>query len=206
MPADGSPHDLPADARRVGIFGGTFDPPHNGHLVVAANVRDALELDVVLLVVANEPWQKVDARPVSPAADRLALVAALCEGVDGLVADDRELRRGGPSYTADTLAEVAAPDRELYLVLGRDAAAGLPTWERAEQVRAACTPVLVERPGVPAPGLPRGWAWRRVDIPRLDISSSEVRQRALDGRPLEGLVPPAVISRLGERGLYRDRS
>ena len=194
-----------AGAVRVGVFGGTFDPPHNGHLVVAAGVREALALDVVLLVVANEPWQKVDARPVSPAEDRLAMVQALCGDVPGLQASDLELRRGGPSYTVDTLADLAAPGRELFLVLGRDAAAGLPTWHRVEEVRAACTPVLVERAGVPAPELPDGWGWVRVDVPRLDISSSELRDRAADGRPLDGLVPPAVISRLAQRGLYRER-
>ena len=86
--------------RRIGVFGGTFDPPHVGHLVVAVNVRHALALDVVLLVVANDPWQKSGTRRVSPAADRLAMVEAAVGEVDGLEASDLEMARGGTSYTA----------------------------------------------------------------------------------------------------------
>jgi nicotinate-nucleotide adenylyltransferase len=206
---DGTPSQvLPVDSRavakqRIGVFGGTFDPPHNGHLVVAVNVLRALELDRLLLVVAGVPWQKVDARPVSPAADRLAMTTAMVDGITGLEASDIEVRRPGSSFTADTLAELAAPDVELFLVLGHDAAAGLDTWERIEEVRRLAVPVLVDRPGVPDPPLPSGWGWHRVEVPRLDISSSEVRDRAEDGRPLEGLVPAAVLGRLDGRGLYR---
>lgn len=189
--------------QRIGVFGGTFDPPHNGHLVVAVNAREELGLDRLLLVVAAVPWQKVSDRAISPAEDRLAMVEALVEGVEGVEASRLELDRGGHSYTADTLAELAADDVELFLVLGGDAAAGLPTWERVDDVRRLAVPVLVDRPGVPAPPLPPGWDWRRVDLPRLDISSTEVRERAEQGRPLDGLVPPAVLRCLRSRGLYR---
>ncbi|MFP5488070.1 MAG: nicotinate-nicotinamide nucleotide adenylyltransferase, partial [Acidimicrobiia bacterium] len=89
---------------RIGVFGGTFDPPHVGHLVTAVNVRHALHLDVVILMVNNVPWQKVGSRDITPAPDRLAMVAAAVEHVDGLVAGDHEIRAGGASYTADTLA------------------------------------------------------------------------------------------------------
>lgn len=195
---------IPEGARRIGVFGGTFDPPHNGHLVVAAGALHALELDVVLLVVANRPWQKEGVRSVSDASDRLAMTVALCEGVEGVVPSTVELDRGGPSYTADTLAALEGRDRELFLVLGRDAAAGLPTWERVEEVRGRCVPVLVDRPGVPAPPLPGGWDWQVVDVPRLDISSSDLRMRAARGWPLHGLVPPAVAAEVARRGLYRD--
>lgn len=190
------------EATRVGVLGGTFDPPHNAHLVVATWVRAALDLDVVLLVVAGEPWQKVGHRAVTPAADRLALVAALCEGVAGVEACDVELRRSGPTYTADTLAELAAPGRELYLLLGHDAAAGLPTWRRVEEVQARCTPVLVDRPGAGHERLPEGWAWQRVAVPQLDISSTLLRERLAAGLPVDGLVPPGVISCIAARGLY----
>jgi len=94
--------------RRLGILGGTFDPVHVGHLVAAVNARHELGLDQVLLVVANEPWQKVGNRPVTPAADRLALVEAAVEGVEGLESSGIEIERGGPSYTADTVAELEA--------------------------------------------------------------------------------------------------
>lgn len=194
--------DLLRDARRVGIFGGTFDPPHNGHLAVATWVREALELDVMVVVVAGEPWQKVDDRVVTPADDRLAMVEAMCEGLPATVVSDLELRRRGPSFTADTLAEFVAPGRELFLVLGHDAAAGLPSWERVEEVRSRCVPVLVDRRGVAAPRLPDGWAWRRVELPRLDISSTLLRDRLERGLVVDGLAPPAVIASIGRRGLY----
>jgi nicotinate-nucleotide adenylyltransferase len=191
--------------RRIGVFGGTFDPPHVGHLVTAVNVRHELHLDVVLLVVANDPWQKSGDREVSPAADRLAMVTAAVAGVDGLEASDIELRRGGTSFTADTLAELhaAEPDAELYLVLGSDAAAGLPTWERADEVRDGATIVVVTRPGAEHGEPPPGWAWLSVESPRLDVSSTDLRRRVVDGRPLDYLLPPAVIACIEDRSLYR---
>ena len=189
---------------RIGILGGTFDPPHIGHLLAAVNVRHALGLDRVLLVVANDPWQKTVDRPVTEAADRLAMVAAAVAGVDGVEVCDMELRRGGPSYTVDTLAELAAddPDGERFLVLGSDAAAGLLSWERAEELPAFASLVLVDRPGMPCPPPPTGWTFQRVEIPRVEVSSTDLRARAADGRPLAFLVPHAVVSCIQERRLY----
>lgn len=191
---------------RLGVFGGTFDPPHVGHVVVAATARWALGLDRVLLVVANDPWQKSGDRAVTPATDRLALVEAAVEGVGAVEASDLELRRGGPSYTADTLRELgdAHPGAKLFLILGADAAAGLPTWERAEEVRRACTAVLVDRPGTPAGELPSGWDFTRLEIPRLDVTSTDLRARVAAGMPIDGLVPPGVCSVIAARGLYGD--
>lgn len=206
MSSTGLADVVPEGARRVGIFGGTFDPPHNGHLTVAASARHALDLDVVLLVVAGEPWQKVGDRAISSAADRLAMVQQLCAHTDGVEACDLEVRRPGPSYTADSLGELAAPGRTLFLVLGRDAAGGLPTWSRVDEVRSLCVPVLVDRPGVEAPPLPVGWSWQRVEIPRLDVSSTELRGRVASGQPLDGLVPPGVITCIDERRLYGGRA
>lgn len=190
---------------RIGVFGGTFDPPHVGHLVAAVNVRHDLALDRVLLVVANQPWQKVGTRPISPAADRLAMVEAAVEGVEGLEASDIEIERGGHSYTADTLATLAShePDAELFLVLGADAAAGLGTWERAEEVRTGATLVVVDRPGAVAPAVPEGWHWMHAEVPRLEVSSTDLRDRVRDGRPLDYLLSPAVIACVQERRLYR---
>lgn len=191
-------------AARIGVFGGTFDPPHVGHLVTAVNVRHALALDRVLLVVANVPWQKVGTRTISPAADRLAMVEAAVGDVAGLEASAVEIERGGPSYTADTLAALhgADPDAELFVVLGADAAAGLETWERVEEVRRRAELVVVERPGEPAPVAPDGWRWTHVEVPRLEVSSTDLRDRVADGRPLDFLLPPAVISCIAERRLY----
>ena len=194
-----------ARVARIGVFGGTFDPPHVGHLVTAVNVRHALALDVVLLVVANQPWQKLGTRPISPAADRLAMVEAAVGDVEGLEACALEIDRGGHSYTADTLAELAArdPGGSLHLVLGADAAAGLPTWERIDEVRRLADLVVVDRPGQPAATPPAGWTWTRVEVPRLEVSSTDLRDRVADGRPLDYLLPPAVIACIREHHLYR---
>lgn len=204
MPA-ARPTPPPDRWRRVGVFGGTFDPPHVGHLVAAVDVRHELDLDVVLLVVANDPWQKSSSRAITPAADRLALVAAAVDGVPGLEACDLEVRRGGTSYTADTLAELAArhPGAELFLVLGSDAAAGLPTWERADEVRRAATVAVVTRPGAEGGRPPEGWTWVAVEAPRLDVSSTDLRARVAGGRPIDFLVPRPVAELIEARGLYR---
>ncbi|HEU5083593.1 MAG TPA: nicotinate-nucleotide adenylyltransferase [Acidimicrobiales bacterium] len=190
---------------RIGVFGGTFDPPHVGHLVTAVNVRHDLALDRVLLVVANQPWQKVGTRPISPAADRLAMVEAAVGDVQGLEASAMEIERGGSSYTADTLAELARkhPGAELFVILGADAATGLPTWERVEEVRALASLVVVDRPGEPPPVIPAGWSWTHVEVPRLEVSSTDLRDRVCDGRPLDYLLPRPVISCIRERQLYR---
>jgi len=190
--------------RRVGVFGGTFDPPHVGHLVAAVNVRHALRLDVVLMVVANIPWQKVGERAVSAADDRLAMVRSAVDGVDGLEASDLELRRGGASYSAETLAELRAadPHADLFLVVGADAAAGLDTWERGDELCRLATIVVVDRPGVGPAALPPGWTAERVEVPRLEVSSTDVRARVRDGRPLDYLLTPGVIRCIRDRGLY----
>ena len=193
--------------RRLGLLGGTFDPPHIGHVASAAIVRHALGLDAVWLVVANRPWQKEGQRAISAAEDRLAMAAAAATGVEGVTASRIEIDRGGPSYTADTLADLQAeaPDRELFVVLGADAAGGLPTWERPDEVRRRATVVLVDRPGMPAPEPPVDWPIVRVPMPRLDVSSTDLRRRVAAVEPIDGLVPPAVRAVIVERGLYRGR-
>ncbi|QXC63478.1 nicotinate-nucleotide adenylyltransferase [Aquihabitans sp. G128] len=175
-----------------------------GHLVAALDARQALGLDEVLLVVANAPWQKVGARRISGAEDRLAMVQAAVAGTEGLVASDLEIRRGGLSYTADTLAALheEAPEAELFLVLGNDAAAGFATWDRHDEVARQAHLVVVDRPGTPTP-IDDGFSWTRIDIPELEISSTELRQRVGDGRSIDYLTPAAVVTCISERGLYR---
>jgi nicotinate-nucleotide adenylyltransferase len=191
-------------AERIGVFGGTFDPPHVGHLVLAVNVRHALALDRVLLVVANDPWQKMG-RAVTPAADRLAMVEAAVGDVDGLEASAIEIERGGVSFTADTLGAVREedPERDLVLVLGSDAAAGLPSWERVDEVRRLASIAVVVRPGAEEGRPPPGWDWQVVEVPRLEVSSTDLRARVKDGRPLDYLLTPAVIDSIRRRQLYR---
>lgn len=193
----------PAVLRRVGLFGGTFDPPHVGHLVTAINVRHALALDLVILMVANDPWQKTADRDVSSATDRLAMVEAAVGEVDGLAPGRVEIDHGGPSYTADTLVALTSlyPSAELFTIVGDDAAAGFTTWERHEEVAERSTLVVVDRPGAPVE-LPNGFHWLRVEVPHLDVSSSDLRQRCSDGRPLEFLVTEPVLRVIRERGLY----
>jgi nicotinate-nucleotide adenylyltransferase len=190
---------------RVGLFGGTFDPPHVGHLVTAVNVRHALALDVVILMVAGEPWQKVGSRPITAAVDRLAMVAAAVADVDGLVAGDLEVRRGGASYTADTLAELTTswPDAALFTIVGDDAAAGLRSWERWQEVVDRSTLVVVDRPGTPVE-LSGDVDWVRVEVPRLEVSSTDLRARFVDGRPLDYLLTDPVLDVVRERRLYLD--
>jgi nicotinate-nucleotide adenylyltransferase len=191
-------------SRKIGLFGGTFDPPHVGHLVTAVNVRHALDLDVVVLMVANVPWQKQGSRAITPADDRFAMVQAAVAEVAGLEAGDLEIRRGGASYTADTLAALAEehPDADLYTVVGDDAAAGITTWERYDEVAARSTLVVVDRPGAPVE-LPEQFPWVRVEVPRLEVSSTDLRARVSDGRPLDYLVTEPVLQIIRDRQLYR---
>ena len=188
---------------RIGLFGGTFDPPHVGHLVTAVNVRHALNLDIVILMVANDPWQKSGSRDVTTAEDRFAMVEAAVSVVDGVVAGRDEIDRGGPSYTADTLMALAEkhPGAELFTIVGDDAAAGLTSWTRVEQVADYSQLVVVDRPGV-AVELPQQFNWLRVESPRLEVSSTDLRSRFSDGRPLDYLVTEPVLRVIEERGLY----
>lgn len=171
--------------------------------MAAVNVRHALDLDRVLLVVANSPWQK-SGRRISPAADRLAVVEAAVAGTDGVEATGIEIDRGGESFTADTLEQLVAekPDRELFLVVGADVAADLDTWRRPDVVARLATLVVVTRSGSPSAEVRPPWRAVHVQIPDLDISSSDLRARAADGRPLDHLVPLPAIARIRDLGLY----
>ena len=194
--------------RRVGLLGGTFDPVHIGHLSVAVEVRAALALDVVVLVVAASPWQKVDVRTIAPADHRLAVCRAAVDGLSGIEVSDIEIARGGPTYTADTIADWKAlePDADVFLVVGSDVADDLDTWVRIDEVRSGATLVTVRRPGAQAAPVERlraeGWRIAEVEVPALDVSSSDVRARRASGRPIDVLVPAAAVREIEERGLY----
>lgn len=190
-----------APSERIGVLGGSFDPVHNAHLVAATEVRAALGLDRVLLVVAGNPWQK-QGTVIATAAVRLALVEAAVAGIDGLEASAVELDAAA-SVTADTLERLARPGRSLFLILGADAVANMGTWRRLEDTKDLATVVVVERSGgvgVEPPGT--GWEICHVPIPRLDVSSSDIRARIAAGRPIDGLVPPGVVRLVRSRGLY----
>ncbi len=191
--------------QRVGIFGGTFDPIHRAHLSVAETVRTALGLDRVLLVVANEPWQKEDG-PVAPAEDRYAMVAAAAKEWPGLEPSRIEIDRGGPSYTIDTVRELKAgdPDVELVLIVGSDVAAQLGSWKEEAALREMVTVAVVGRPGARSPA-PEGWKVVEVPVAPFDVSSTELRRRLGAGQPVQDLVPDAVIRCIERRGLYATR-
>lgn len=190
---------------RIGLFGGTFDPPHVGHLVTAVNVRHALHLDLVVLMVASVPWQKVDERRITAAEHRYAMVVAAVADVPGLAAGRDEIDHGGPSYTADTLATLALqnPDATLFTIVGDDAAAGFESWERFEEVAERSTLVVVDRPGKPVT-LPGRFHWEHVEVPRLEVSSTDLRRRFHDGRPADFLITDPVLAVIDSFGLYRE--
>jgi nicotinate-nucleotide adenylyltransferase len=191
---------------RIGVLGGTFDPVHVGHLVAAAEARHALRLDTVLLVVANIPWQKAGDRDMTPVETRFDMVVAAVGDVDGLEASRLEIDRGGESYTADTLAELEKddPTADLFLVVGRDVANQLDTWKHIDDVRARAGLVVVNRPGAGSWSGAEGWRHgvHHVEIPSLEISGTDLRDRVADGRPIDFLVPAAAVRVIRERGLY----
>jgi nicotinate-nucleotide adenylyltransferase len=193
-------------ARRIGLLGGTFDPPHLGHVIVAANVRHELGLDRLMLIPASIPWQKAHLWAITPAADRLAMVQASVAGVPGVEVSTIELDRGGESYSADTLEELTHrhPGAELFLLVGSDIAPQLDTWKRPDVVRALATVVVYDRPGSAGNDAPAGWRTVRVPVPQVEISSTDIRARVRAGRPIDGLVTPAVARHIHERDLYRN--
>lgn len=190
-------------AGRIGLLGGTFDPPHLGHLIVGEQVRSACALDEVWFVVANDPWQKSD-REVTAAVLRSAMTAAAIGDTPGFAVSEVEIGRGGPSYTVDTIAELRSlhPETDFSLILGRDAAAGLATWERPEELASAAEVLVVERPGWSDP-IPAGFRWRSVESPLIDISSTDLRRRVAEGRSIRFLVPDAVRTMIESQGIYR---
>jgi nicotinate-nucleotide adenylyltransferase len=189
---------------RIGIFGGTFDPVHTAHLEVAEAVKTALGLDRMLLVVANQPWQKEGERPVTPAEDRYAMVEAALVGRPGLEACRMEIDRGGPSYTIDTVGQLHAtdPQAQLFIVVGSDVVAGLPTWKNEESLRHQATLAVVSRPGSEPVSPPPGWVTVDVPVAPLDVSSTDLRDRLEAGEPVVGMVPRAVMRCIHQRGLY----
>jgi nicotinate-nucleotide adenylyltransferase len=199
---------LPAPDRpeRVGILGGTFDPPHLGHVAAGRAAMESLGLDRLLLVVAHDPWQKTGRRAVSPAEDRYALAEALAGAIPGAEASRLEIDRGGPSYSVDTAEELLAGGTgrppELFLVVGADLVPELGTWHRAGDLSGLVTLAVVSRPTADAITVPPGWRAVRVDGPQVDVSSSEVRDRLAAGEPVDDLVPPEVIRCIHGRGLY----
>jgi nicotinate-nucleotide adenylyltransferase len=200
---------------RIGILGGTFNPPHNGHLAVAAAGIDQLELEKLLVVPAKDPPHKeVEADP-GPEV-RLELCRAAFAGIDGVAVSRVEIEREGPSWTADTLVAVATdyPDDDLLLILGEDAALSLPSWKQPEVVVGLAQIAWVVRGGIDGQGSVEevveslgGTATPvRLEMAELDVSSTEIRERAADGVDFTDLAPLAVATMISELGLYHRKS
>lgn len=192
-------------SERLGVFGGTFDPVHLGHLRAAEVAREALHLDRVLFVPSGHPPHREAAE--ASALDRYAMLALANAAHRDFVLSDLELRREGPAYTVDTLVALRAlrPDGELFLILGTDAFAEMASWREPERVAALCTIAVVDRPGAaPAsPALPAGARVERVERPTLPFSSSEVRRLLKAGQSVRYLVPEEVADYIEKRRLYR---
>lgn len=191
--------------RRIGVFGGTFDPIHNTHLAIARAAREQANLDEVLFVVSANPPHKRGATFAS-AEDRLALVEAAVADQPGMTASRIELDRSGPSYTADTLDALQQrfPGAELFLIIGMDSLVDLPKWRAPERIVAAAHLLVVPRPGEPAvPDYVKG-KYTMLAFRETEVSSTDIRARIEAGDPCHDLLPPAVSDRIQERGLYRE--
>ena len=191
---------------RLGIFGGTFDPPHVGHLIVARDAAESLELDRLLLVVAAQSPTKLGT-PGTPGPVRLRMVEAAVQDDPVLEASDLEVRRGGTSWTIDTLQELRArhADAELFLLIGVDQWRDFSAWKDPQGIAALATVAVMARDGQEPlradPGLTV--PCRRVPVRRIDLSSTEVRERVQAGRTIRDLVPERVRTIIERDGLYR---
>lgn len=187
----------------VGIFGGTFDPPHVGHVAAATRCLRALGLDRILFVVANDPWQKRPGRQISPAADRLAMVKLAVEGEADLEPCALEIERGGPSYTIETVEELTRTQGlvEPWVIVGADLSRTMETWERPDELKTMIHLAVLSRPGSPLE-LPEGWRAVAVASDEIDLSSSMIRQKVADGASIEGLVAPGVMQHIARHRLY----
>jgi nicotinate-nucleotide adenylyltransferase len=188
---------------RLGLSGGSFDPPHHGHLLPVIDAAEQLGLDGVRFVPAATQPLKVGRASASP-ADRLAMTKRLVQGIPGFTVDPAEIDRPGLSFTVDTLAGVAAdvPGAELFLLLGADAYALFDQWRDPARVRALATIVVLVRGDGTSP--PRELPGVQVlQSRRVDISSTELRARMRDGRTIRGFVPDAVAEYIVEHRLYR---
>jgi nicotinate-nucleotide adenylyltransferase len=184
---------------RIGVFGGTFDPVHVGHLAIAQAALDLAPLDRVVFVPARQSPLK-ERGPYANEADRLAMLEAAVKDEPRFSVSRVELDRPAPSYTVDTL-EALRKDGELFLILGSDALAELGRWRSPERIRALATLLVARRPGAPEPAA--GSGARTFDAPCLDISSRELRARASRGLSLRYLVPDEVWRHIERKGLYR---
>jgi nicotinate-nucleotide adenylyltransferase len=199
------------DVRRIGLFGGTFDPPHLAHLVLAERAREQLALDRVIWMPTGRPPHK-RGKTLAPSADRLRMTRLAVRGNRAFTVSTFETRRRGASYTIETLRALANdhPGAELFLVIGEDSLDDFNDWREPESILALATLAVAPRPASLArtprrSPRPRGRRPRAlwIEAPSLDISSSAIRARARTGDSLRYLVPDPVAAYVARRGLYR---
>jgi nicotinate-nucleotide adenylyltransferase len=196
--------------RRIGLYGGSFDPPHDAHLALARLARDHLGLDQLRLLPTGQQWQKADGA-VASAADRLAMLQLAIAGEPRMTVDDIELRRPGPSYTIDTVTALQAAEpqpADWFLVIGQDQYGRFDTWHRWRELLPRVTLAVAARAGQPVqpPAVLAALPHRVValPLPALPLSSSDVRARLRQGEGIDGMVPPAVARYIEHAHLYRN--
>jgi len=198
------------DKLRLGVLGGTFDPPHYGHLTLAENARVQLRLDRVLFVPAGQPPHKPD-RPLTPARHRMAMVEAAVADNSAFAVSRVDLARPGPHYTVEMLALLRReyPEAELFFLMGGDSLAEFLTWRNPAGIVREARLAVMRRPGCEpdlaaleqdVPGIRERLVW--LDAPHLDIAASDLRRRAGEGLPLRYLVPPVVEAYIREQRFY----
>ncbi len=191
--------------RRIGLFGGTFDPVHDAHVALARLALSELRLDELRWVPTGQPWQKT--REITPAAHREAMVRIATGDEPRFLLERCELERGGPSYTLDTVRELQAttPGARWFLVIGQDQYAGLHTWKDWQELLGRVTLAVANRPGVaPRPDAQvLRFTHTAVPLPMMEISSTEIRRRVSAGEGIADLVPPGVARYIEEHRLYR---
>lgn len=183
--------------KKIGLYGGTFDPVHHGHLILAREALEKMELEKVIFVpAAQSPFKD---EPMASAEMRLSMLRAAIENETGFALDDCELRRASPSYTVDTVEEIRKREgeAEIFLFIGEDNLAGLPEWHRFADLEKMVRFVVLSRTGKPA-------AHSHATVSRkIDISGTEIRKRVASGRSIRYLVPPAVEEIIRQGKLYR---
>jgi nicotinate-nucleotide adenylyltransferase len=196
---------MTATKRRIGIFGGSFDPVHNAHLALARLALSELKLDELRWVPVGKPWQK--SRRITSAAHREAMVRLAIEGEPRFVLDRTELERSGPSYTLDSVRslQAAQPDAQWFLVIGQDQYAGFHTWHGWQELLSRVTIAVANRPGTSPLIDPkvRAAAHEAVQLPMMDVSSTDIRERLRHALPIDDLVPPSVARYIDQHHLYQ---
>ena len=193
--------------RRIGIFGGSFDPVHNAHVALARLALAELALDELRWVPTGQPWQK--ARSTAPAVHRDAMLRLVIEDVPQFVLDRCELERSGPSYTLDTVRTLQAdePEATWFLVIGQDQYAAFHTWHGWQELLGRITLAIANRPDAPlaADPLVLQVPHAAVSLPMMEVSSTEIRERIHAGLPVTDLVPPAVARYIDQYHLYQEQ-